>query len=208
MSLVQRLVARKKQASVTLRLVRRYKEALGPMVIGPRGLQKPGGTDLALQEGAAYWIGASSSPKMVIVTDVNDKLVKYKLYPFTGGALTMERWIFADLAAKGSEQHLKQYGSHMDPGLKHSLEALLRGGKGRKEDIEGYRPVTMTLAPADGQAGNDLWYAAEEYGNVGGQHQDDGSMLYVVDCEKREVEQVKNDPRFKLVKVENRSSAD
>lgn len=206
MSLVQRLVDRQKHASRVQRLVERFKTA-GPMVIGPRGLQKPR-TEITLQEGAAYWLGASSSPKMVILTDVTDDRVKYKTYPFTGSAMTLERWIAADLLTRGTETHLKQYAAHMDPDLKRSLESLLRGSKGRKEDIEGYRPVTMTLAPADDQKGNDLWYAAEEYGGVGGLQQDDGSYLYEVNAEKRAVERVKNDPRFKLVKVENRSSAD
>jgi hypothetical protein len=211
MSLAQRLVARKKQAYAALRLVERFKGAKapsGPMVIGPKGLQQPGGKSLTLQEGAAYWMGASTSPKMVIVTDVTDDRVKFKSYPFTGGAQTLERWIAADLFAKGSETHLKQYGAYMDPDLKRSLESLLRGGKGRKEDMDDYRPVTMTLAPADDQKGEDLWYAAEEYGGVGGQTQDDGTMYYMVDTEKRNVEKAKNDRRFKVVKVENRSSAE
>jgi hypothetical protein len=211
MSLAQRLVARKKQADSVQKLVERFRGAkapTGPMVIGPKGLQKPGGTNLTLQEGAAYWMGASTSPKMVIVTDVTDDRVKFKSYPFTGSPQVLERWIAADLFAKGTEMQLRQYGAHMDPGLKRSLESLLRGGKGRKEDMDDYHPVTMTLAPADDQKGEDLWYAAEEYGGVGGQHQDDGGMHYVVDTEKRNVERAKNDPRFRVVEVKNRSSAD
>jgi len=209
MSLVQRLVARKKQADSVQKLVDRFKGAkapMGPMVIGPKGLQQPGGTGLTLQEGAAYWMGASTSPKMVIVTDVTDDRVKFKTYPFTGSPQVLERWIAADLFAKGTETYLRMYGSHMDPGLKHSLESLLRGGKGRKEDMDDYRPVTMTLAPVDDQKGEDLWYAAEEYGGVGGQQQGDGTMHYVVDTEKRNVERAKNDRRFKVLEVKNRSA--
>lgn len=210
MSVAQRLVARKKQANSVQRLVDRFKGAKapsGPMVIGPKGLQQPGGTSLTFQEGAAYWMGASTSPKMVIVTDVTDDRVKFKSYPFTGSPQVLERWIAADLFSKGTERYLQMYGAHMDPGLKHSLESLLRGGKGRKEDMDDYRPVTMTLAPADGMEG-DLWYAAEEYGGVGGQHQDDGTMHYIVDTEKRNAERAKNDRRFKVLEVKNRSAAD
>ncbi len=203
------LVERFKTARQAQNLVERFKaKTAGPMVIGPRGLEKPGGTELTLQEGAAYWIGHSSSPQMVVVTDVTDKLVKYKRYPFTGAAQSMERWIFADMAAKGSAQYLRSYGAHMDPELKRSLESLLKGGKGRKENMDDYRPVTMTLAPADSQGSNDLWYAAEEYGGVGGEHQDDGTMHYVVDTQQKSVEKAKNDPRFKVLKVVNRTQSE
>jgi hypothetical protein len=201
------LVERVKAARQVQTLVTRFKQA-GPMVLGPRGLEKPVGTGLTLQEGAAYWMGASSSPQMVVLTDVGDKKVKYKTYPFTGSAKEIERWIAADLLARGSATHLRQYGSYMDPELKRSLESLLRGGKGRRENLDDYRPVTMTLAPADDQKGQDLWRAAEEYGGVGGEEQDDGTMWYIVDAQNRAVEEVKNDPRFKLIKVVNRSSAD
>lgn len=203
------LVERFKAARQTQTLVERFKAKMaGPMVIGPGGLEKPKGSGLTLQEGAAYWLGASSSPQMVILTDVTDKMVSYKRYPFTGPAQKLERWIASDLLARGTAQHLKQYGSHMDPELKRSLESLLRGGKGRKEDPDDYRPVTITLAPADAQAGKDLWYAAEEYGGVGGEEQPDGTMHYLVDTQKKNVDQAKSDPRFKVLKVENRAHSE
>jgi len=199
-----RVAARHRHQTLLNRIAQRYRVAKG-YAIGPGGLETPGGKNLTLQEGAAYWLGASSSPQMVILTDVTDDRVKYKTYPFTKGDQVMERWIAADLLARGTATHLKQYGSHMDPGLKRSLESLLAGGKGRKEDMDSYKPVTLVLTPADDMKGQDLWYAAEEYGGVGGREDAKEGYVYEVASSKGRAEQAKNDRRFKVLKVTPRS---
>lgn len=188
-------------------VVQRYKAAAGRAVLGPGGLERPTGAGITLQEGAAYWLGASSSPQMVILTKVTDDKVRYKAYPFTGSDKGMERWIAADLLYRGSTTHLRDYGRYMDPGLKHSLESLLKGGKGRKEDMDSYRPVTLVLTPADDKKGEDLWYAAEEYGGVGGREDDKEGYVYEVSTSKGVAEKAKNDRRFKVLEVKNRSSS-
>lgn len=199
-ALKSRVVARHRYQTLVNRVATRYREAHGNAVIGPGGLEKPLGK-ITLQEGAAYWLGASSSPQMVILTDVTDNKVKYKTYPFNKGDQTMERWIAADLLTRGTATHLKQYGSHMDAGLKRSLESLLAGGKGRKEDMESYHPVTLLLTPADDMKGQDLWYAAEEYGGVGGREDEKEGYVYEVSSSKGGAEEAKSDRRFKVLKV-------
>lgn len=200
MALTARLVvARKKHTVAVQKLISRYKGAAG-LVIGPGGLRRPEGTGITLQVGAAYWLGASSSPKMVILTKVTDDMVSYKNYPFTGGEIRLERWIAADLLYRGTTTYLRNAGPHIEPELKRSLEALLRGGKGRKEDIDGYARMVMVLTPADDMKGEDLWRAAEEYGGVGGREGPDG-YEYHVNTSKKMVEEAKNDRRFKVLKV-------
>ena len=184
------------------RIVERFKQA-GGYVIGPRGLETPGGKGVTLQEGAAYWMGASSSPQMIALTKVTDDTLKYKAYPFNGGERQIQRWIGADLIEKGTKMHLKTYGRHMDPGLKRSLESLLQGGKGRKEKLDDYKPVQILAKPAAEFEGQDLWRAAEEYGGVGGVEIDD-VMHYEIDGSKKQAEKMKSDRRFEIVKVTDR----
>lgn len=203
----ERVARRFQQASgpsLPERVAARFKEAAG-MVLGPGGLEKPGGTGVTLQEGAAYYLGASSSPKFIILTKVGDDMLRYKEYPFTGKEYTIQRWIGADLIEKGTKTHLRQYGRYMDPGLKKSMESLLRGGKGRKEKIDDYRPVTVMVEPADDLKGQDLWRAAEEYGGVAGLVGDDDKIYqYKIETSKGQVEKIKSDRRFKVLKVQNR----
>ncbi len=184
-------------------LVDRVVKRAGGYVIGPRGLEKPN-PKITLQDGAAYYLGASSSPQFVILTDVSDKMVKYKSYPFDGSELRMERWIAADLLDKGTRTALKTYGSHMDPDLKHAMESLPRGGKGRKENMHDYKRVTVTVEPTEAYQGKDMWYAAEEYGGVAGGVDDDESVTqYHITTNNKSVEQLRNDRRFKVIKVQN-----
>lgn len=183
--------SRKRLAAELLRLAGRF-------TLGPGGLGEPA-SKITLQDGAAYYLGASSSPNFVILTGVSDDRIRYKSYPFNGSELRMERWIAADLLTKGTETHLKTYGAHMDPDLKRSMASLLRGGKGRKEDIKDYLRVEVTVEATDKD--QDLWYVAEEYGGVGGLIQDDGTTHYVIITDNKRVEQIKNDRRFKILNV-------
>lgn len=183
------------------RVLDRYKKA-GGWALGPKGLEPPKSL-ITLQEGAAYYLGASSSPTFVVLTDVSGDRVKYKKYPFTGSEQVMEKWIAADLLTKGTQTYLKMYGKYVPEDMRRSMESLLRGGKGKKEDLDDYKPVTIHLQNAEELKGQDLWRAAEEYGNVAGLETDDG-MEYVVEAEQRQVEEVKKDPRFKVLKVESR----
>lgn len=170
-------------------------------VIGPRGLQEPE-SGITLQKGAMYGLGASSSPSLVILTDVSDTKVKYVTYPFSGSPLTMEAWIAKDLLAKGTRTYLRNGGSYIDKKLKSSMESLLKGGKGISENMNDWKQVTIQAVAAE--PGKDEWRAAEEYGNVGGLDDPEHGMIYEIESFNSEVPKIKKDKRLKVLKVVNR----
>lgn len=176
-------------------------------VLGPSGLEEPVGSQLTLQEGAMYALGASSSPALIIITKVTDDQIRYKRLPFNTPEQRIERWIGADLIERGSKTWLKTHGKHQ-PDLARSMASLLRGGKGRKEKMQDYLPVEVELAPAPGKEDQDLWYEAEQYGGVGGVYRKGKGgnevMHYVVNTSQGQVEKIKNNRNFKVVKVTKR----
>src|SRR5579863_962233 len=119
-SIVLRVAARYQAA--------RYQQAAGGYVLGPGGLEKP--SKINVEAGCIYGMGASTSPSMVYVTHVDDRMITYKAYPFHGGDKKIERWIGEDLMAKGSKTLLHMRGEWMSPELKQSLQSTLSGGKG------------------------------------------------------------------------------
>jgi hypothetical protein len=198
---------------ITRKVVSRYVTALNlglipnRRVIEPSGLMRPGGANVTLQESCAYYLGASSYPDFVILTNVTDDQVAYESHPFNGKKHILERWIAADLIERGTRQGLQLHGAHLEPSLKQSMESLLRGGKGtRKEDLNDYRPVTIRAVAADSFIGQDLWRAAEEYGDVGGEDDDKMGMIYEISTSRRRAEKMKNDRRFKILKVDRRNA--
>lgn len=182
--------------------------AAGGYSIGPGGLEKnTSGGSMTLQEGAMYALGASSSPSLVVLTSVSEDTVKYKVWPFDGADRGLASWIARDLLSKGTATYLKMRGAQMakfDPDLKRSMESLLKGGKGRKEKLSDYEPVTIH---AEATIEGDLWYQAEAYGNVGSYTDDDGKTVYEISTQRRELDRVKADKNFKVVKVENRTKS-
>ena len=68
---------------------------------GSLGVRAPAGAGVTLQEKCPYYLGASSSPKFVILADVTDDNVSYFAYPFKT-KFRMERWIAADVLRRPS----------------------------------------------------------------------------------------------------------
>lgn len=190
--------------SIANRVARRHLEAAG-YAIGPRGLEETE-SGITLQKGAMYGMGASSSPQLVVLTDVSDSKIKYKVYPFQGSDKTIERWIGQDLLAKGTRTHLKYYGAHMDKLVKSSMESLLQGGKGRVENLDDYKPIRVLTVSADPDV--DEWRTAEQYGNVGGLIGKDGETQYEIDTYQKTLPEIKKDRRLKVLKVEPRRVAE
>ena len=87
------------------------------------------------------------------------------------------------------------------------MESCLRGGKGKPVDVDDYRPVVVEVTPSDRYKGQDLWREAEEYGNVGGRDDDDEGYIYQISSDNQRVEQLKNDNRFKVLKVTKEASS-
>lgn len=171
-------------------------------VIGAKGLEKPGGDKLSVLPNRVYWLGASTSPKMIFVTGVSGDKVTYKSYPFEQGSdHVIELWIARDLIAKGTTTHLKTYGKYMTPRLKKSLEDMLVGGEGSPEKLKDYMRVEVTVTAAPGITG-DLWREAERYGSVGGIEKD-GVYHYAITTDNMTLAELKKDKQFKIVSTKD-----
>jgi hypothetical protein len=91
--------------------------------IGATGIHATAHFDV--KPGHLYALGASSSPDIVYVTEVTDR-IKFLRWPYTGKEQVIERWIGEDLIAKGTRNHLKLYGDR----------SILRGKSGRAIPLE------------------------------------------------------------------------
>ena len=167
-------------------------------IIGPGGLG-PLQSGITLQPNTLYWIGASSSPTMIIVTNVTDKAIEY-FDPYRKTPMRVERWIGEDLITKGSKRWLATYGQV--PGWKtyaKSIASMLSGGPGKKEKLSDWERVRVTVKRKPAFRGEDLWRVAERYGNVAGIEDADGDQLYEIEGFRRSVMEVKKDPHFVVV---------
>lgn len=175
------------------------KEAAG-YAIGPGGLT-PTESGITLQKGAMYGLGASSSPSLVILTEVSDSKVKYLTYPFNGSPLSLEAWIAKDLLTKGTRTWLKSHGKYQ-PKTRSSMESLLKGGKGRTENLNDWKEITVQAIAAE--PGKDEWRTAEQYGNVGGIDSDEHGEIYEIEAFQKDLADIKKDKRLKVLKVKKR----
>ena len=73
----------------------------GRFVIGAGGLTRPKSFDV--KKGFMYGMGASSDPHLVYITSVTEDHIKYKVWPFDGRELVIQRWIGEDLIRQGTE---------------------------------------------------------------------------------------------------------
>jgi hypothetical protein len=182
---------------------RRLQEAR--YVIGAGGLEKPGGGKVSILPNRVYYLGASTSPKHIVVTKVDGDRVMYRSYPYDKEHF-IQRWIAADLIEKGSTQALKNRGRYMDAKEKHSLEDLLKGGKGVKVDYKDFQPVYALVTKGAGHEDEDLWREAERYGGVGGlvgpSGKDNGpDYRYEINMQRGAVADLKKNKKFKVLKV-------
>lgn len=172
--------------------------------IGSGGMRKLGDSKVAIVKDRIYYLGASHSPSMIMVTKVGDDQFWYRLYPFQGRDVGIQTVIGQDLIEKGTRRHLKQYAKHMSAAEKQSLQDLLKGGQGKKADIKDYEPLKVTVVAAKGYEDQDLWRNAEEYGNVGGRELPDERTAYEIDTYRKELGALKKDKKFTIQKVEKR----
>lgn len=74
-------------------------------------LEKP--LSANIEKGKVYWMGASASPDMILVTDITDKMVFY-VRTYTAEwddepkVLRSEKWIFEDLVARAESTIRKE----------------------------------------------------------------------------------------------------
>lgn len=177
-----------------------------------RGLS-PINSSILLQENTPYRMGASSSPKMIFVTEVNGENFKYLVYPWTGPALNGNR-IEKSLIRRGTAQwvtNLKAYIKSWGPSDNvfaselESYEKLL-AGKPAPELVEdpaglvyGYVMVAPGMGPHHrGGSSYPHWYSCERYGNVSGT--EIGGIEYCeIHCQAKMIPLIESDPSLRIV---------
>lgn len=175
------------------------------------GLRPITGDEILLQPDHIYFMGASSSPSMIIVTSVGNDRITYRQYPWRKD-IGMEKWVASDLISQGTATWLKSSYSRYDPALKKALEGLLAGKRSPlKHDPTDYQRIDVTVEAGRGYEDKDLWRDAEEYGNVGGEMQKDpqapggwkpyDTPRYVITMDRRDLSKLKGDRRFVVLKV-------
>jgi hypothetical protein len=149
-------------------------------------------------------MGASSSPHMIIVTKVQPDRFWY-INPPSTREFVISTEIGKDLIMQGSETHLKSYARYMDPKIRKSLEALLKGGKGIAVDPADYESIEVFVAKGRGYEDEDLWRDAEQYGSVAGYESPTGGENYRIVMDRGTLKRLKKDTRFKVLKVAARN---
>jgi hypothetical protein len=175
------------------------------MAIEPGGLRKLGVGTLNVKPGVVAYLGASSSPSRIIITKVDDRFITYRQYPYKKDA-RIDRAIGEDLIRRGTESHIRTYGSHRPKETKE-LKSFL-AGKPKvvlvSRWLKDQEPIEVHVRPADGAdfsdvRGGDPWYAAERYGGVGMTGDD-----YVIHMEHGMLKDLKKEKRFKILKTRKR----
>lgn len=204
MAVIDKSIKRSKAA----RTVESLEEAR--FVIGAGGLQTPGGGKVSILPNREYYLGASSSPKHIVVTKVSDDRVTYRAYPYEKDHF-IEKWIAADLIEKGTTTALSRRGKWMDPAEKRSYEDLLKGGKGRKVNLKDFERVVVLVGKGKGHESKDLWRDAEMYGGVGGLAGPSGDFSdkahdyrYEISTDRKTLKKLKADKKFVVLSVKKR----
>lgn len=176
------------------------------------GMQKVGGEPIHVMANTVYYLGASSSPDQVYVKSADDKFVTLAKYPYKN-FYKMETPIFKNLAYKGTKRYLEMYGSVLsnEPTVK-SMKKLVTGKPGTKFPLDDFLPYEVIVVATDygkdpknlrNIRNNDLWYAAEQYGGVGGlKHK--GEDAWIISTYGAELKKLKKDKLFKIVKTTKR----
>ena len=155
-----------------------------------------------------YYLGASSSPKMILVTKVDDKTIVY-FDPWGGGKTQrIETWIGKDLITKGVSTQLKSYGGHMSPQEKTTLQNNLDGkpgplnGKAKASDWARIEVEVRGNKKAEPKwKEEDFYYYLERFGNVGSKSHisDTGDFLYTVEMWNSNLNDLKKDKKVEIL---------
>lgn len=170
-----------------------------------------------LQPNTIYYMGSSSSPDMVVVTDVSETHIEYYHSPYTE-KLRIERDIGEDLLIEGCTTWMKNY--ERDVGKwgwvakRHASLRELLAGKPSDEIVKlhDFQYTKVEVAVAKGNEFNnktDFWHELENYGSVTGitPHNypsnlpcDTRLMRYHVTLTNGSLEELKKDKRFKVIR--------
>jgi hypothetical protein len=179
----------------------RSTEDLTMMAITGLGLAKV--QTQKIEAGHTYYIGASDSPKLLLVLAMDEKRVTV-VNPWgeTMKSYTLDRRSTEDLAARGGKVWTDRLACAMrssDPFLEGiKVHAAAHGTPAKPRDFDIY---AVSLRPVSGKWDNDQnWRAAEEYGNVGGCTATE--LLDVTRVRGSGLARLMTDERFVVVKVE------
>lgn len=173
--------------------------------LGTTGLRRLEPTGIHLEPNTIYYLGASSSPDLIMVTKVTDDLIFYKIHPFQGKELRIRRIIGEDLIRQGTETWLSYYARYQ-PERAKAMRNVLAGKPGEKINPKDYKPVEVHVELKDGVDLNKAWPEAERFGNVGGFTKYKGAENEVLGIEtyKKEVPDIKKSRLWDVVKVTDR----
>jgi len=162
--------------------------------IGGYGMQAVKKFDVKV--GCTYHMGASSSPDIVHILAVGPSRITYA-HTCKGVARSEDRRIVEDLIATGCATILAR-GRMLDASSpayaiegQKIYEAVI-GAAHPSSDFDHHTVrVTTTRGTCDDQ---DNWYAAEEYGGVGGL-----DNVLEIRCQGKDLDDLRNDSRFVIV---------
>jgi hypothetical protein len=160
--------------------------------IGSNGMQTVKKIDLTI--GCTYYMGASSSPDVVHILDVTPTHVKHAR-TYKGKAQSDDRRIVEDLIARGTATILAR-GKTLDatsPAYAIEGQKIYESRIGASRLSSDFDHHTVVVRPVDGSDAQN-WYAAEEYGGVGGI---DGMLE--IECQGKALNDLRNDSRFVIV---------
>jgi hypothetical protein len=156
-----------------------------------------------IEAGHTYYIGASDSPKFVLVLSVEETKIRVVCpHGETMRSYAISRREAEDLAARGGKVWADRLAYAMrssDPFLEGiKVHAAAHGAPAKPRDFDIY---AVSLRPVSGKwDSNANWRAAEEYGNVGGCIATE--LLDVTRVRGSELARLMVDERFTVVKVE------
>lgn len=168
---------------------------------------KPLQTDIKLYEKRTYYLGASSDPDMIYITDIDDNLITYRKYPYHKD-LRIETNIGKDLIIKGTNTRIKnlqqwkkaEIGEQV-PWIDNQIKELqkkLQGEKTKKEDLDDYYKVDWKIV-ADKTKFKDTEefysYVGTKYASVSGY----GPFEATGFADKNTVKKMKKDKKFRYV---------
>lgn len=147
-----------------------------------------------------YFMGASSSPDYVLILSVDERRVRLvKPYgsnqPYgvdTGSARSLIRRAYDTMQSQAAQI------AHQGYAEAFAARLALHGASATPEDFDRYHVVVKPVAGVYDSSEN--WYAAEEYGNVGGYVPDETLTIDLRGA--KTLERLVQDSRFTLVSSE------
>lgn len=147
-----------------------------------------------------YFMGASSSPDYVLVLSVDERKARLVKPYGSGQSYGVDLGSARSLTRRAHETMADQLDRLTHPDIREGFAArlALHGAPATPEDFDRYHVVVKPVTGVWDSSEN--WYAAEEYGNVGGDIETEtlGIDLRGV----KTLEKLRQDTRFTLVSSE------